>query len=58
MDAVRQAAAEYLRREAVANKAMRGADHQVIMAEVAAEFGVDTAILIEAVLDRSFAGAN
>lgn len=49
------AVAEYLRREAIANRAMQGAKHQQIISDVAREAGVDRAALIEAVLDASFA---
>lgn len=52
------AVAEYMHREKEANAKKRGADHQRILAEVAKESGVDSAVLIEAVLDHSFSGAN
>lgn len=52
------AVTEYLRLEAEANAAMRGADHRQIIDEVAKKHGLETDVLTEAVLDHSFMGAN
>ncbi len=56
-DNLKSAVQEYLRREAEANRQMRGADHQRILAEVADKYGLEIDVLTEAVLDASFAGA-
>lgn len=58
MTDLQPAVVEYLRREKEANANMRGADHQLIMHQVSQEYGIDYAVLAEAVLDASFAGAN
>ena len=55
---IQAAVTEYLRREKEANAQMRGADHMAIMDEVAKEYSVDYAVLADAVIDASFAGAN
>ena len=57
MTALADAVTEYLRREKEANAQMRGADHARIMDDVAREYGVDIAVLQEAVIDASFSGA-
>ena len=52
------AVTEYLRREAEANRKMRGADHMRIMDEVAREYGVDIDVLSDAVIRASFSEVN
>ena len=52
-----KAVADYLRREAEANRQMRGADHMRIMDEVAQEYRIDVDVLADAVLRETFGGA-
>lgn len=53
-----QAATEYFRREAEAMKRPEGADHAELLETVAVEFGVDAAVLTDAVLDQTLVGAG
>lgn len=57
MTPLHHAVMAYLRREKEANAQMRGADHARIMDDVAREYGVDLAVLQDAVIDASFSGA-
>lgn len=57
-DQIQSAVATYMQREAAAMKTPQGADHAEIIEQVAAELGVETDILTEAILDATFAGAN
>ena len=52
------ALSEYFRREAAAMETPRGADVAELLEQVAAEHGVETDVLTEAMLDASIAGAN
>lgn len=58
MQNLESAVKEYLRREAAAMKTMRGADHAELIERVAAETGIQTDVLTEAVLDATVAGAS
>lgn len=51
-----QIAAEYLRRERVANATLRGADCRTILTALAKEVGMDYAEVREIILDNTMTG--
>jgi hypothetical protein len=51
-------AAEYLRREAEANRRPEGADHAAIMLSVALSYGVSPSFVRQAVLDHDGTGVG
>jgi len=53
---MKDAIAEFLRREAEANRTPQGADCEVILRTVAAEYAVPRADLRRAILDATVAG--
>ncbi len=55
---IKEAVSDYLSREAAANKAPQGADHKVILAEVALKYRLNIGILRSAVLDATITSPN
>ena len=56
-DVTKRAVAVYIEREKAAMKTPQGADHDAIIEQVAAEFGISSRTLADAVLDATAARA-
>ena len=57
-DNIQKAVETYMQREAAAMKTQQGADHRVILREVADEYGLTYKDLREAVIDATATWAN